>query len=140
MRAHDAAILERHPIGAGELQIGNGFGRLGAAADRFGEARLVKLRQAREAGAAQACDLGGRVVAVEKPILVVVVERHETGEAARHARMAGERAVLGLGQFQPPAERQHRGRQRRGAEPADSQSGRGPLHRIGVYPERFTKP
>ena len=140
MRAHHAAILERHPVGAGELQVGNGFGRLGAAADRLGKARLVKLRQAEEAGAAQGCDVGGGAVAVEKPLLVEVVERHKAGEAARHAGMAGQRAVLGLGQFQPAAKRQHRGRQRRGAEPVKGQSGRGPLHRIGVYPERFTKP
>jgi len=115
MLTHHAAILKRYPIGAGELQIGNGFGRLDAAPDRFGKPRLVKLRQASQAGAAQACDVGGRAVAVEEPVLIEVVERHETGEAARHAGMAGERAVLGLRQFQPAAERQHRGRQRRGA-------------------------
>src|SRR6202035_4232592 len=56
MRAHHAAILERHPVGAGELQVGNGFGGLGAAADRLGKARLVKLRQA---GAPRAGEGGG---------------------------------------------------------------------------------
>ena len=45
-------------------------------------------------------DLVGRAVDAKELRLVVFVERHEPGEAARHARMPGERAVLRARQLQ----------------------------------------
>ena len=55
--AHEAAVLERHAVGAGELQVGDAFLDLRREPDRLGEALPVERRQAHEAGAALARDL-----------------------------------------------------------------------------------
>ena len=43
---------------------------------------------------------------------VVLVERHQRGEPPRHARVAGERTVLALGQLEPPLQLDQRQRER----------------------------
>ena len=129
VRAHHAAILERHPIGIGELQIGNGLARFGGAPDGFGKARLIKRRQPGEAGAASCDDVRRRVVGREEASLVVVVERHQAGEPACDPGVPGERPVLGLRQFKPLPQGRKRGRNRRGAKPVEGEMA---VHRIAV--------
>ena len=73
----------------------------------------IERREPLEAGAAARGNVGGRVVGTEELRLVVFVERHQRRQPARHARMAGERGVLGVRQLQPPAQRHQRGRERR---------------------------
>ncbi len=136
--AHDAAILERHPIGVGELQIGDAIGRLGGAADRFGKARVIERRQPLEAGAAAPRDLLRRIVGTEEPALVVVVERHQRGHPPRHPGMAGQRPVLGLRKLEPPAQCHQRRCQRGSAKPVECQCRAGPFHRIVPYPKEVT--
>src|SRR5262249_29448582 len=81
--AHEPAVLERHPIGVGELQIGDAVGRLGGAADRFGKARIIERRQPLEAGAAARRDLLRRIVGAGKPALLLVVERHPRHDGSK---------------------------------------------------------
>ncbi len=136
--AHDAAVLERHPIGVGELQIGDAVGHCGGEPDRFGKARVVKRRQPFEAGAALGHDLLGRIVGAEKPVFVIAVERHQRGHPPRHPGMAGQRPVLGLRELEPPPQSHQRGCQRRGAKPVERQGRAGPFHRIVPYPNEVT--
>ena len=88
--------VEQHPIGIGELQIGNRLARFGGAPNSFGKARLIKRRRPGEAGAAPCDDLRRRVVGREEASLVVVVERYQAGDPARDPGVPGERPVLGL--------------------------------------------
>ena len=98
MPAHEAAELERHPIGVGELQVRN------AVTDRVGQSRGFGIAfreqggEPHEAGLARRRDVVGRIVGAEEAALVVFVERHQGGDPARHPGMAGERAVLRLRQ------------------------------------------
>jgi hypothetical protein len=101
MFADQPAILERHPVGFGELQVGDslrGFLRHLAAA---GEHILVELRQPEEAVLALHRHRGRRAIGAEEIVDVEFVERDQPRHHARHLRMPGERAVLGARQRQP---------------------------------------
>ena len=56
--------------------------------------------KAQEPVAARRRNLLRRRIGPEKPILVVFVERHQRGEAPRHARVPRQRAVLRAGELQ----------------------------------------
>ena len=138
--AHDAAVLERHPIGVGELQIGNAVGHRRGGFERLRKVLLEMRRQPHEAGPALRGDRLGRIVGAEEPRFVVFVERQERRHAPRHPGVSGQRSVLRLGQLQPLLELHQRGRQGGRAEPAECQCRAAPFHRIGVYPREFTGP
>ena len=89
MLAHEPAVLERHAVGFGELQVRNAFAGLGGEPTRFGEPLPVQSRQPVEARPAAGRDLVGCVVGAEEP-----VERHQRGHAPREPRVSGQRAVL----------------------------------------------
>jgi len=57
---------ERHPIGVGELQVGNAIGDLGGAPRGLGEPHTIKLGKSIEARAAVRGDLVGRTIATEE--------------------------------------------------------------------------
>ena len=144
IRAHHAAVLERHPVGAGELQIGNVFAGLRRVPARFGKARLVERGKLLESSAPARRDVIRRPVGAKELTLIVFVERNEGREAARNARMAGNGAVLCLRQFEAAAHGGQRGGNRRRAGAVECQRDRAPshgqCHRIGVYPEHLTLP
>ena len=95
MLAQIARVLERHPIGTGELQVGDGGPRGVGDLQRARETALEIILQTLQRGAAPLLHVGGRAVGAEEGRLVVVVARQPGRDATRHARMAGERWVLG---------------------------------------------
>ena len=98
--AHQPAELERHAIALGELQIGDEGRHLGGERQRAGKALPVERGEALEIGAALCRDLIRRAVGGKEARIVIAVEWHQRGDAARHARMAGERRVLRPRQLQ----------------------------------------
>ena len=120
-RPHIAAVLERHPVGVGELQIGNAVRGFRGAPDGLGKACLVERGQPVEAGAAARRYVRGGIVGAKETRLIVVVKRHQRREPAGKPGMAGERSVLGLRQSEPPPQLHQRGRQRRTAGPIKRQ-------------------
>src|SRR5262249_1341301 len=119
--ARVAAVLERHAVGGGELQVGEAL--LGFLGQRQGarETRAVERREAREAGAAPRGDFFRRAVAREEALLVVGVAGHEGGDAPRDARVAGERRVLGARELEAGFQRRQRERRRPGAEAVEEE-------------------
>jgi hypothetical protein len=93
--AHEPAVLEGHAVGIGELQVGDGPLDLGGRLARGGEALLEEPGQPHEAGAALAGDRVGGIVGAEELPLVALVVGDQRGDAPRHARMTGERGMLG---------------------------------------------
>ena len=104
-RPHEAAhlqvlpqqlgVLEGHAVAAGELQVGQGLRHLGTEGQRLGIALAKVHGQPLERGTAlhdhgRWCPVGS-----EEALLVVAVAGQPRGYAARHARMAGQRRVLG---------------------------------------------
>ncbi len=144
IRAHHAAVLKWHSVGAGELQIGNVFAGLCRAPARLGKARFVERTKLLESGATARHDVIRRPVRAKELTLVVFVEWNEGREAARNTRMTGDGPVFCLRQFEAAAHSDQRGGNRRHAGAAASQSDRAPshgqCHRIGVYPEHLTLP
>jgi hypothetical protein len=92
--AHETAELKRHAIAGRELQVRDGVGEFGAARGRDRETLGEGGGQPHEALATSGRDFRWRVVGPEEVLLVVFPERHKPGQAARHARVPGERAML----------------------------------------------
>ncbi len=99
--ADHAAILERHPVGLGELQVGDVAGRLRRQLPALGEALLVDGCEPEEAVLPLACDFRRRGVGAEEFVDVEFVEWDQPRHPARHLGMPGERAVLGPRQLDP---------------------------------------
>ena len=138
--AHDTAILERHAIGAGKLQVGNVLAGFRSLPNRFGKACLIERSEPFKSGAPALRDIGGCAVGAEEPLFVIFVERNEGGEPTGHSRMARERRVFGLRKFEAPLDRGQRSRNCRRADAVEGQGCRGQCHRIVMYPEHLTKP
>ena len=134
--AHQAAELERHPVGGGELQVGDAVLDLGRQLAGFAEMLLVQPGQAYEPLAPAGGDLVGRIVDTEEVGLVELVERNERGKPARHARVAGQRAVLGLRQLQAPPDLGQRGTKGHCAEPVERVCGVELIHSPPTYATR----
>ena len=100
----DAAELEGHAVGVGELQIGNAAGGFGRLRDGFGKARIVEPGQAFEAGAAARGDVRRCAVAAKEARLVVFVEWNQAGQAAGQPGTADQGFMLGLRQFEAPTQ------------------------------------
>ena len=83
MLAHKAAELERHPVGVGELKIGNAVpdlvGQRGGL--RQTASGTAPQRRMKPASRAQR-EFVGRVVGAEEAVFVVFVERHQRRRAA----------------------------------------------------------
>jgi hypothetical protein len=102
--AYEAAVLERHPIGIGDLEIGHAVGHLRCRLECLGEAPLEIRRKPYEAGLTLCSDALRCIVRAKKFRFVIFVEWQKRCHAPRHARVPSQRFVLGLGQFQPPFE------------------------------------
>jgi hypothetical protein len=138
MPAHEAAELIGNAVTAGELEIGDGVEDARCEGGVRRTARGESRRQAHEARSAGLGDTLGRVVHPKDPLLAILVVRDETGEAARHARMTGDRPVLGSRQLQPSPEFGQRGDQHTGRSyPDDRRIGHLKPPR-GLYCRRVT--
>ena len=138
--AYVAVVLERHPVGVGELQVRDAFSRFGGAPDRFGKARVVKSRQPGEPCTAARNNVLRRSVGTEESRLVVFVKRHEPRKPPRDPCMTGDRFMFGLRKLETPPQCYQRGRERRSADPVKRQCRHGQCHRIAVYPPELTSP
>ena len=102
--ANQAAVLERHPVGLGELQVGNPRRRVRRHLAAAGEALLIERRESEEAVLALHGDRGRRAVGAEERVDVELVMRDQPRHQARHLGVSGERAMLGARQRQPGLE------------------------------------
>ncbi len=100
MLTDQPAILKRHPVGLGELQVGDSFRGLQRHLPALGEAVLVEAREPEEAILAPCADFGRCAVGTEELVDVEFIERDQARHQPRHLRMPAQRAVLGPRQIQ----------------------------------------
>ena len=101
MLAHQAAVLEWHPVGFGELQVGDAARRLRGHLPALGVAVLVEAGEPEEAVLARHSQFGRGAIGREEIVDVEFVIRQEPRDQLGHLGMAGQRAVLCAGQRQP---------------------------------------
>ena len=99
--AHEAAELKRHAVAGSELQIGDAAGDFAGELGRLAKALGKQGGQPHEARAARGRNVVGSRIDAEEERFAVLVERHQRCEAARHARMPAQRAMLGTRELQP---------------------------------------
>ncbi len=122
---HQTAILERHPIGSRELQVGDPRRGLRRHRAAFGVAFLIEAGEPEEAILALRGDGRRRAVGTEEIVDIEFVEWDQPRDRARHLRMSGQRAVLGARQRQSRVQfREGRGGSRRGGGEGENQNGR----------------
>ena len=125
MLVNQAAILERHPVGSGELQIGNPGCCFRRHRPAFGVAFPVETGEPEEAVLALGGDSRRRAVGTEEIVDIELVERDQPRYGTRHLRVSGQRAVFGARQGQPRVQfREGRGGSRRGGGKGENQNGR----------------
>ena len=100
VRLHMGGELERHAIAAGELQIGQAGPRFGGKCASLGKTLSEQMRQPLEPLLAFRDDIIGRAIAAEEFGRIIFDHGNPARDAARPFGMAGQRAVLGLGQKQ----------------------------------------
>ncbi|MGY4218906.1 hypothetical protein ACVMFB_005405 [Bradyrhizobium sp. USDA 4522] len=94
MLAHQAAVLERHAVGFGELQVGDALRDLGGQRAALGVAIPVEAGEAEEAVLALHRDVLRRAVGAEEIVDVEFVVRDHPRDHLGHLGMSGQRAVL----------------------------------------------
>ncbi len=100
MFSDQPAVLKRHPVGLGELQVGDARRGLQRHLPALGEALLVEAREPEEAILTPGADRSRRAVGPEKIVDIEFIERDQPRRQARHLGMSGQRAVLGARQRQ----------------------------------------
>jgi hypothetical protein len=128
--AQEPAVLERHPVKVGELQIGKALAGRGGRPNAFGKARAVERGEPRKARLAALDHIGRRVVRAEELPFVVMAGRDPGSDAARHARMSGQRPVLAARELKPALDGRDRTGHGGGPEPVERDV---PSHRISIY-------
>jgi hypothetical protein len=98
---HQPAVLERHPVALGELQVGDVFGGFGRHLPALGIALLIEAGEAEEGVLALHGDVAGRAVGSEEAVDIELVMRNQPRDHFGHFGMSGQRAVLGARQRQP---------------------------------------
>ena len=101
MFPHQPAVLEWHPVGFGELQVGDSCRGLHRHLPALGVPLAVEAGEAEEAVLALGGYIGRRAVGSEEIVDVEFVERDQARHQARHLGMSGQRTVLGPRQRQP---------------------------------------
>ena len=126
MLAHQPAVLERHPVGFGELQVGDALRRLRRHLPALGVTVLVEAGEPEEAVLALHRDIGRRAVGAEELVDIEFVMRHQPRDHFGHLGMSGQRAVLGARQRQPRLQfgEGHRGAGNRGGGQRENRKGR----------------
>src|SRR5262249_41684958 len=99
MTANIAAELKRYAIARRELQIGDTAYYFRGEPRGLLEPLRIQRRQAVKADATLLGDVGRGAVRPKYLRLVVLVERHQTGEPARDARMSCKRRLFGARQI-----------------------------------------
>ena len=99
--AHQPAVLERYPVGFGELQVGDVRSRLGRHLPALGVALLIEAGEAEEGVLALHGDVAGRAVGTKEAVDIELVMRQQPRDHFGHFGMSGQRTVLGAGQRQP---------------------------------------
>ena len=97
--AHMAAELKRHPITSGEIQIRDTIAYRPGQRDRLGVTRHEFGAQPFKGRLALRGNRGRGSIGTEELILAVLVIGHPFGRKPAHARMTGERSMLGTGQL-----------------------------------------
>ena len=98
--ADQTAVLERHPVGLGELQVRDLLCRFSGRLPAAREALLVKSGETEEAVLTSVGDLRRRAIGAEEIIDVEFVMRHQPRDHLGHFGMSGQRAMLGARQRQ----------------------------------------
>ena len=126
MFADQPAVLERHPVGFGELQVGDVLGRLRGHLPAPGVALLVESGEPEEAVLALRGDIGRRAVGTEEVADIEFVMRHQPRDHFGHFGMSGQRAVFGPRQRQPRLQfgESHRGAGNRNGGQRQNRKGR----------------
>ena len=116
--AQHRAELEGHTVAAGEAQVGDGLARFFGGRQRLGEAGV-------ELGA-EALQRGLAAVRRYRPVrhrhgeelrLVIGIARHPACQPLGHARVPGQRAMLGARQLQAPLGRRQQREHAQGQAP-----------------------
>ncbi len=100
MLADQPAVLKRHPIGLGELQVGDAACELQRHLPAGGKTLPVLRGEQEEAVLAPCRDSLGCTVRAKEFIDIEFVERNQARDEARHSAMAGQRPMLGPRQRQ----------------------------------------
>ena len=101
MLPHQPAVLKRHPIGFGELQVGDAVSCIHRHLPSPGVSLLVEVCEPEEAVLTLHGDFGRRAVGAEEIIDVEFVMRDQPGNHLGHFGMSGQRAVFCPRQRQP---------------------------------------
>ena len=138
MLAHQPRILERHPIGFGELQVGDPFRRLQGQRPALGKPLAVETGEPEETVLALRGDLGRRAVGTEEVVDVELVERDQPRHQARHLGVPAQRAVLGPRQRQPRAQSGNGGGGAGNRGRGERQNRKVRIHVVNRYPVELT--
>jgi len=127
-----------HPVGLGELQVGDSRRRLQRHLPALGEPLLVEAGKPEKAVLAPCGNRGRRAVGPEKIADVEFIERDQPRHQARHFRMSGQRAMLGprQGQSRPQFGKDRRGADHRGTGKRENRKRR--IHVVKRYPAELT--
>ena len=101
MLAHQPAVLERHAVGFGELQVGDVLGGFRRHLPALGVTLLIKFCEPEEAVLAVHGDIDRRAVGAEELADIEFVMRQQPRDHFGHFGMSGQRAVLGTRKRQP---------------------------------------
>ena len=102
--AHIGAELERHAVAPGQLQVGQALARLRRQRQRARRTLAQAAGEPRETGPAPGLHLERRVIDAEEFILAIGIARQQPRDALGHARMPGQRGVLGARELESPAQ------------------------------------
>ncbi len=98
---HQPAVLERHPVGFGELQVGNAVRHVSGRRAAPGVVLGIEAGEPKEGVLALGGDVGRCAVGAEEIVDIEFVMGHQAGHHLGHFGMPGQRAVLGPRQRQP---------------------------------------
>ena len=101
MLAHQPRVLERHPVGFGEFQVGNPRRRFRRHLAAPGVTVLIDAGEPEEAVLALHRDVRRRAVGAKELVDIEFVMRHQPRDHFGHLGMSGQRAVFGARQRQP---------------------------------------
>ncbi len=138
MLPHQTAVLKRHAVAFGELQVGDSFRGLQGHCPAFGEPLPVVVGEPEETIPTLRGNLRRRAVGIEEIVDAELIERDQPRHQARHPGMSGQRAVLGPRQRQPRPQfgKDGGGAGDRGA--GERQNRKGRIHDIKRYPVPLT--
>src|SRR6185437_10399633 len=85
------AVLKRHLVGLGELQVGDSARRFYSHLPALGVARLIKAGEMEEGLPPLLDDFGRRAVGTEETVVIEFVKRQQPRNHLGHFGMTGQR-------------------------------------------------